>query len=73
MSAEEYESLMEDLQLASDPKFQAKIKESEEAIAKGDYVTLEELEEELGISTAVNSLVLRDKAKKKYKINKKKK
>ena len=73
MSAEEYESLMEDLTLMNDPKFQARIKESEEAIAKGDFVTLQDLEKELGIVRPSEALVLRDKPKKTYKINKNKK
>lgn len=73
MSADEYDNLMEDLALAADPKFQARIKESEDAIARGDFVTLEELEKELGIVRPSRALVLRDKSKKTYKVNKKKK
>jgi prevent-host-death family protein len=73
MSAEEYDSLMEDLALAKDPKFAAKIKKAEDEIARGEYVTLQEFEKELGIVRPANSLVLRDKAKKSYRVNKKNK
>jgi prevent-host-death family protein len=73
MSAEEYDSLMEDLALAKDSKFAAKIKKAEDEITRGEYVTLQEFEKELGIVRPVNSLVLRDKAKKAYKINRKNK
>lgn len=73
MSAEEYDSLMEDLALAKDPKFAAKIKKAEDEIARGEYVTLQEFERELGIVRPTNSLVLRDKAKKDYSANKRKK
>jgi prevent-host-death family protein len=67
MSAEEYENLMEDLELAADPKFQARIKESEEAIAKGDYVTLDEFREELGLGKKTEYAMVMDKGKKVYK------
>jgi prevent-host-death family protein len=73
MSADEYENLMEDLVLAADPKFAAKIKKSEEELASGNYVTLQEFEKELGIVRPAQNLVLRDKAKKGYKVNKRKK
>lgn len=73
MSAEEYDSLMEDLALAKDPKFAAKIKKIEEEIARGEYVTLQDFEKELGIVRPTNSLVLRDKAKKPYNANKRRK
>lgn len=73
MSADEYENLMEDLFLASDPKFAAQIKKSEEEIARGEYVTLQDFEKELGIVRPMNSFVVRDKAKKVYKAKKAKK
>ena len=73
MSAEEYDSLMEDLALANDPKFAARIKKAEDEITRGEYVTLQELEKELGIGRPANSLVLRDKSKKTYKVDKRKK
>lgn len=63
MSADEYDNLMEDLALAADPKFRARIKKSEEEFARGDYVTLDELRQELGIARPSPCHVLRDKSK----------
>lgn len=73
MSADEYESLMEDLEILSNPKIMANIKEAEEQLKRGEYVTLQELEKELGIVRPADSLVLRDKAKKSYNANRRKK
>ena len=69
MSADEYENLMEDLALAADPKFRAKIEKSHEDIAKGDYVTLDEFRQELGLKLGRNSecAMVMDKSKKGYK------
>ena len=73
MSAEEYDSLMEDLFLASDPKFAARMKKVDEEFARGEYVSLQDLEKELGISRPSRNSVLRDKSKKSYKTKKRKK
>ena len=50
MSARELESLEETLDiLSTNPNILQELKESEAQIARGEYVTLEELEEELEI------------------------
>jgi len=69
MSSDEYENLMEDLALAADPKFRARIEKSREAIAKGDYVTLDEFRRELGLKLGKGTeyAVVMDKSKKSYK------
>ena len=51
MSPEEYEGLLETLDILSeDPTILKDLKESERQIKRGEYVTLEELEKEYGIS-----------------------
>jgi len=50
MSADEYENLMEDLELMNDPKFMARVRNTEKDFAKGGYVLLKDLERELGFS-----------------------
>lgn len=47
ISAAEYESWKETLEIMSDPGLMQAIREGEEDIKKGRYVTLEELEKEL--------------------------
>ena len=46
MSAEEFDSLMEDFEILSDQGLFARIQEAEKEIARGDYVTLDELKQE---------------------------
>lgn len=67
MSAEEYESLMEDLEILSDPKIMANIKEAEEQLKRGEYITLDELMKEYGYTDAdLQPTCLREKPKKPY-------
>ena len=49
MSHDEYESWKETNEILSDPKILKNIKKSEAEIKKGNYVTLEQLEEELNV------------------------
>ena len=65
MSAEEFESLMENLEILSDPKIIANIKKTEEEFKRGEYITWEEMKKELHQSRRP-SLVLADKGRKKY-------
>lgn len=69
MSAEEYDNLMEDLALAADPKFAARMKKAHEDIASGDYVTLDEFRQELGLGSGkkIENAMVMDKSKKAYK------
>lgn len=67
MSAEEYESLMEDLALAKDPKFAARIKKAEEQLKRGEYVTLDELMKEYKYTDAdLQPSLVMEKSKKPY-------
>jgi len=47
MSPQAYESIRETEEIMADPQLMAEIKEGEEDIKKGNYVTLEELKKEL--------------------------
>jgi antitoxin YefM len=47
ISPDDLESLEETLEVMSDPKLVAQMREGEAAIEAGDYVTLEELQDEL--------------------------
>lgn len=66
MSADEFDSLMEDYELLCDPGFQKRIQQAEEEYRRGDYVTLDELEKELGYVKDRASLV-RENSKKPYR------
>jgi len=59
MSADEFDSWQETMEIMSDPELMKDIKEAEEDFKKGDYVTLEEV-------LAKEGFVLADKPKKKY-------
>ncbi|MFQ6044660.1 MAG: type II toxin-antitoxin system Phd/YefM family antitoxin [Candidatus Poribacteria bacterium] len=52
MSAAEYESIMETLEILSDDSALKDIKESEKEIAEGNWITLEELENGLSSKSA---------------------
>jgi prevent-host-death family protein len=67
MSADEYENLMEDLELAADPKFRARIEKAHADIARGDYVTLDEFRQELGLGRGTELAMVMDKSKKAYR------
>lgn len=73
MSVEEFESWKETIELLEeDPNIFKDLKKAEEEIKKGHYYTLDEVMEHLGY-TQKNKLFLRDKSKKKYSVNKRKK
>jgi prevent-host-death family protein len=72
MSADEFNSLMENLEILSDPKVMTDIKKAEEEYKRGEYITWEEMKKELHQSRRP-SLVLADKGKKKYLVRKIKK
>lgn len=65
MSFDEFDSLMETLEIMSDPELMRDIRKAEREYKSGEYVTLDELKKELGYSAG--PLVLADKGKKKYK------
>lgn len=68
MSADEFDSLMEDFEILNDPGLFARIQEAEKEYRRGDYVTLDELERELGYVKKDVSLV-RENSKKPYRVS----
>ncbi len=69
IGAEEYDSLLEDIELANDPKFINKMKMSDEEFKRGEFFTWEGVKKDLAKNHEI--LVLADKPKKGYS-NKKK-
>lgn len=72
MSAEEFDSLMETMEILSDPKIMKDIEKVEEEYKRGEYITWEEMKKELHQSRRP-SLILADKGKTKYTVKKSKK
>jgi len=70
MSYEEFDSLMETLEIMSNPKIMKDIRQAEAEYKLGKYVTLDELKKELGYGN--EAFLLADKGKKKYKTKRKK-
>jgi len=74
MSAEQFDSLMEDLELASDPGFAKRMAAVEKEFERGEYVTLEELKKELNFEAKKELMVMESASKKnQYKTGKRKK
>lgn len=65
MSREEFESIMETLEIMSDPKIVKDLKEAEKDFRKGNYVSWEEAKKELGLKGP--DFVMCDKGKGKYR------
>lgn len=65
LSAEEFDSLIESLELAHDEDLLKDFKEAEKDFAEGKYTSWQEVKQELGLREP--AMVLRDKGKKKYK------
>lgn len=66
MSFDEFDSLMETLEIMSDPELMRDIRKAEKEYASGEYVTLDELKKELGYSAG--PMVLADKGKRNIKL-----
>ena len=72
LSADEYASIMETLEVLSDPKALANIEQAEQEFAKGEYVSWDEAKKLLGWRDSSASVVM-DKPKKMYQARSKKK
>ncbi len=72
MSANEYDSLMETMEILSNPEIMEDIKKAEEEYERGEYSTWEEVKKELGYREK-EGFVLAEKPKKKYQAKPKKK
>jgi len=65
MSADQFDSIMETIDILSDPNILENIKIAEEEYKKGDYVTWEELKEEIGFGKDKKPTLVYEKPKKK--------
>jgi len=66
MSAEEFDSLMEDLEILGNPETMAEIKKAEEEIKRGEYITLDELKKELDYKDSSRPSFVAEKSKNLY-------
>lgn len=71
MSAEEFDSLMEDIEILNNPTVMANIKKAEEEFERGEYVTWDEMKKELAKNR--RAMVVADKPKRKYNSKREKK
>lgn len=65
MSADQFDSLMEDLELMSDPGFAKRMEEVEKEFGRGEYSSWDDVKKELGWDKFEPSMVM-EKAKKAY-------
>lgn len=65
MSADEFDSIMETMEILSDPKIMRDIRQAEKDYREGNYSSWEEVKKELA-AMREPALVLREKPKKKY-------
>ena len=73
MSADQYDSLVEDLELLSDPGFAKRMEAAEKELERGEYVTLEELKKDLNYEQKKEFVVMeKTKKKNQYKAGKRK-
>ncbi len=74
MSAHQFDSLMEDLEILSDPGFAKRMESVEKEFERGEYVTLEELKKELNYEVKKEFVVMeKTKRANRYIVNKRKK
>ena len=72
MSREEFDSIMETMEILSDPKILRDIKKAEEEYKKGEYVSWDKIKKELGF-VPKKGFVLREKPKRKYRASRRSK
>jgi antitoxin YefM len=74
LSMDEYDSLMEDLEILGDPTALARIQKAEDEIDRGEFVTLDELKKELNYDIK-HEFMLAEKASRQnqYRVEVKKK
>jgi len=69
MSQDEFDSIMDTIEILSDPKILADIKKAEAELEAGEYTTWDEVKKELGFKRS-EALILREKPKKIYEVGK---
>lgn len=70
MSAEGFDSFMEDLEILNSPKTLASIKKAEEEYERGEYITWDKMKKELAENR--RTVMVADKSRKKYSVGHKK-
>lgn len=70
MSAEQFDSIMETIDILSDPNILEDIKEAEDEYKRGEYQTWEELKKEIGFESVNAAMAVCEKPKKKYRASK---
>ena len=73
MSAEEFESWVETMEILSDPKAMKRIEQAEKELKRGDYVSWTDFKKGWGHTQKTGVMALADKDKKKYRVGGKKK
>src|SRR5579863_9692295 len=63
MSAEQFDSLMEDLELMGDPDFAKRMENVEKEFGRGEYSSWDDVKQELGLDKLRPSLVMEKSAK----------
>jgi len=71
MSAEEFDSIMETIDILSDPNALESIKKAEDEYKKGEYQTWDEFKKEIGFDKNREAPMVCEKTTKKYGTNKK--
>lgn len=72
LSAEAFEDLLDDLDIYSDPTLQKEIEEAEKEFKRGEYISWDELKQELGM-VREEQFAVADKGKEKYRAGSKRK
>lgn len=72
LSAEEYDSLMETLEILSDPTASKRIEQAEKEIERGEYVSWDDFKKDWGYGMKTNAQKRTNKEKKKHWIRGKK-
>ncbi|OGH82744.1 MAG: hypothetical protein A2469_00025 [Candidatus Magasanikbacteria bacterium RIFOXYC2_FULL_40_16] len=68
MSAEEFESLIETMEILSDPKAMKRMEQAEKELKRGDYVSWTDFKKGWGYTQKTDAIALADKGKKKYRV-----
>jgi len=72
MSVEEFESIMETMEILSDPELMKKIEKAEAEYKKGEYIKWEDVKKEICLhDKEKEALMVREKPKKKYRASRK--
>ncbi len=71
LSYDEFDSIMETMEIMSDPELMARIKDAEAEYERGEYISLDQLKKEMGY-VDLEAVAVREKPQRKYVTPKKK-